>query len=146
MEPENTPTQSNSNSSSEPVIQKSATPSARVVEDTNGAAELLIDAEFEPSWLYLVDNLSKSDITVHSRNKAAGRVLIGCSSIDSEEVEVAKKGRWSFFKRTKKEDLDHCALQLVGGKGSTTVSVLNRSGGVVAADAAKRIFTRLLNN
>lgn len=121
--------------------------SASVVEKKGDSAQLKIDADFDRAWVFMRNNLNNSDITVHSRNKAAGRVLIGCKSIDeAEEATADKKGGWSIFKRSSKEDLTHCALQLVASKKSTLVNVLNRSGEFVPAAAANAIFSRLLNN
>ncbi len=128
-------------------VEKSSIPislSASVVE-VGQAAKLEIDGGFDQAWTFLSNNLRDSDLTVHNRNRAAGRFSVGCAEIDTVS-SVKKTGRWSIFKRTKAVESEYCALQLVSNKGASMVSVLNRSGLEVVADDARTIFARLLNN
>lgn len=118
--------------------------SASVIEDDSGQARLKIDTGFDQAWVYLSDSLKKSDLTVFSRNKAAGRFSIGCASIAAAPT-VTKKGRWSFFNRDRQPRLEYCALQAVEKRGTTLVSVLNRSGEEVTAQYSRDVFKRLLS-
>jgi len=118
--------------------------SASVTTDKPGQARLEIAADFDQAWDYLSSSLQKSDITVFSRNKEAGRFSIGCANIAAAPT-VTKSGRWSFFNRSK-ENLEYCALQAIGKRGSTTVSVLNRAGEEVSGEYSNEVFGRLLNN
>ncbi len=121
--------------------------SARVVEADSSASRLEINADFERAWVYLTDNLKRSDVTIFTRNKSAGRLAIGCAGIDDENsVTIEKRGRWSFFNKDKKERLEYCALEAVEKRGVTQVRVLNRSGQEVATESSTGIFDRILNN
>ena len=122
----------------------SSTISASVTTNKPGQARLEIAADFDQAWDYLSSSLQKSDITVFSRNKEAGRFSIGCANIAAAPT-VTRSGRWSFFNRSK-ENLEHCALQAIGKRGSTTVSVLNRAGEEVSGEYSNEVFGRLLNN
>lgn len=129
----------------EPAVVSDATvSSANIVDDGSGQARLKIDAGFEQAWVYLSDNLKKSDLTVFSRNKAAGRFSIGCANIAAAPT-VTKKGRWSFFNRDRQPRLEYCALEAVERRGATLVSVLNRSGEEVTSEFSRDVFTRLLS-
>ncbi len=120
--------------------------SAQVVERKNGGVALQINGGPDAAWEYLRSNLNKSDITVHTRNKSAGRFAIGCTGIDVEEpVSVTKKGGWSIFKRTTEEG-DHCSLQLQANKNSALVTAYDRNGQLVSAELAQSLYSRLLNN
>ncbi len=130
--------------SEQAVASAAAVSSANIVDDGSGQARLKIDSGFDQAWAYLSDNLKKSDITVFSRNKAAGRFSIGCASIAAAPT-VTKKGRWSFFNRDRQPRLEYCALQAVERRGATLVSVLNRSGEEVTAEYSRDVFTRLLS-
>ena len=96
-------------------------------------------------WQYVSENLRDSDLTVHNRNKAAGRFSIGCAKILAES-ELSEKGGWSIFRSNKAEESHYCSLQMISTRGESMVTVLNRSGLEVASADAKSIFTRLLNN
>lgn len=122
----------------------SAKLSANVIEDQSGQARLKVDAGFDQAWIYLSENLKNSDLTVFSRNRAAGRFSIGCANIAAAPT-VTKKGRWSFFNRDRQQRLDYCALQVIGKRGTTSVSVLNRSGQEVTAEYSRDVFKRLLS-
>lgn len=130
--------------SEQAVVSAAAVSSANIVDDGSGQARLKIDAGFEQAWVYLSDNLKKSDLTVFSRNKAAGRFSIGCANIAAAPT-VTKNGRWSFFNRDRQPRLEYCALQAVERRGATLVSVLNRSGEEVTAEYSRDVFTRLLS-
>lgn len=118
---------------------------ARVVNPEDQIARLQMNASFDSAWAYVNDSLKRSDITVHSRNRAAGRIAIGCSDIDQAPA-VVKRGGWSFFNRRPEEELEYCALQLVSSKQSTNLQVINRSGQEVSRASAENIFRRILNN
>ena len=131
--------------SAEPVQpSKSSVISASVLE-ADDTARLRIDASLDQAWSYLSSNLQKSDITVHNRNRAAGRFSIGCASIDDSDSNKKTSGGWSIFRR-KAESSEHCSLHVQENKSDTLVSVINRSGLEVVAADAKQIFSRLLNN
>ena len=119
---------------------------AEVLEGSNGQVFLQINRDIDGAWRYLRQSLSQSDITVHTRNKSAGRFAIGCAAVDADEnVSVTKSGGWSIFRRTPNET-EHCSLQVVADKGASEVRVYDRSGQPVAAAQARSLFARLLNN
>jgi len=120
-----------------------------VVQQSNGEVVLSLNAGAEESWQYLRNLLSQSDITVHTRNKSAGRFAVGCDGVDvprltDPTVDVERKGRWSIFKRNP-ESTVYCGLQLVAKKTSSVVTLRDRSGQAVPADLARSFFARLLN-
>ncbi|MFT6408597.1 MAG: putative lipoprotein [Arenicella sp.] len=119
--------------------------SAAVVTTKAGRTRLEIAADFDRTWDYLNDSLQKSDLTVFSRNKEAGRFSIGCANIVAEPT-VVKSGRWSFFNRGKQQDLEYCALEAVEKRGITVVSVLNQDGLEVSGEYSNTLFSRILNN
>lgn len=122
-----------------------------VVERSNGEVVLALTASPEESWQTLRTLLNQSDITVHTRNQAAGRVAIGCAAIGlpnavGEQDTVTRRGGWSIFNRSRKpEESEHCGLQMTSAKGVSAVSVLNRQGQVVSAELARALFARLMN-
>ena len=99
---------------------------------------------FDAAWNYLSANLKNSDITVHNRNRTAGRFAIGCGNLE-ESTTVTKRGGWSIFTRKPKKQ-EHCSMQLLTSRSVTLVTLNNRSGIEIAADSAKEVFMRLLNN
>jgi len=115
-----------------------------VISPKTDVSRLQIEADFADAWEYLSRSLQSSDVTVFSRNKAAGRFAIGCSGIENEPT-VTKKGGWSFLNK-KQKPRDYCALQAASTRGATLVTVLNRENEEVAGDSANRIFARILNN
>lgn len=119
--------------------------SARVISPKEGVSRLQVEAEFEEAWSYLSRSLQQSDVTVFSRNKAAGRFAIGCSGIDSAPT-VVRKGGWSFLNRKSKLQQEYCALQAVATRGSTIVTVLNRFNEEVDGESSSTVFSRILNN
>jgi uncharacterized lipoprotein len=120
--------------------------SANVIETNDNQVALQINGDVDAAWRYLRTNLKRSDITVHTRNKAAGRFAIGCAGIDSEEgVAVTKSGGWSIFRR-KQSETEHCSLQLVADNDVSVVRAYDRSGQLVSAQLARGLFNRLLNN
>ena len=121
--------------------QRTSKVSASVIE-VEESVRLRIDASLNQAWSFLSANLKNSDITVHNRNRAAGRISIGCGSV---EATAKTSSGWSIF-RKKERSTEHCSLQVVERRSQTIVTVLNRSGLEVAAIDAKKIFTRLLNN
>ncbi len=118
---------------------------ASVVTEGSGQARLVVDASFEQAWEYLSQNMKKSDLTIFSRNKEAGRFSIGCANIAAAPT-VVKSGRWSFFNRGKQLNLEHCSLKLAEKRGKTSVSVLNRAGEEVSGEYSNTVFSRILNN
>lgn len=111
------------------------------------ATKLEIQSDFEGAWSFLTGRLVESELTVFSRNKAAGRISIGCGDIsDSEKVEVSRAGGWSIFNRRKAQASEYCALQTEESKGRTLVSVLNRSGQEVGAEYGRNILNKIINN
>ncbi|MEM7358697.1 MAG: hypothetical protein AAF431_06360 [Pseudomonadota bacterium] len=118
--------------------------SARVIQPRDDVARLQIDSGFDAAWNYLSTNLKNSDITVHNRNRTAGRFAIGCGNLE-ESTTVTKRGGWSIFTRKPKKQ-EHCSMQLLTSRSVTLVTLNNRSGVEIAADSAKEVFMRLLNN
>jgi len=128
------------------IESESAEIDARVIEGSQGAAQLEISTGFDPAWRYLSASLQKSDVTVFSRTKSAGRFAVGCSGIAEDTVSVQQKGRWSFFKRDKNQKFEYCSLKMVEKRGVTLVSVLDRNGSEVASENSAGLFERILNN
>ena len=128
----------------EPVIEDQVI-NASVVSAKSGEARLEVEASFDQAWDYLSSSLQKSDLTVFSRNKEAGRFAIGCGDFAAAPT-VVKSGRWSFFNRSKQENLEHCALQVVQKRKTAVVSVLNRAGEEVSGEYSNQLFNRILNN
>lgn len=128
-----------------PSVSSTAGVVANIVEAKNGSVELVVEAPSEPAWRFVRQKLNKSDLTVHSRNYAAGRFAIGCANLDADKPEVDKKNGWSVFRRARAKSL-HCSLQLSSAKNRTVVKVLSRSGEPVSAESAREIFARLLNS
>ncbi|MFT6725171.1 MAG: putative lipoprotein [Arenicella sp.] len=129
-----------------PVEQSTAVGiSAMVVTTNTDQSRLEIMASFDQAWDYLSEGLKKSDLTVFSRNKEAGRFSIGCAAITAAPA-VVKSGRWSFFNRDKTQNLEYCGLEAIEKRGTTVVSVLNRNGIEVSGEYSNKIFKRLLNN
>jgi len=118
---------------------------ASVVTETSGQARLVVEADFEQAWEYLSENMKKSDLTIFSRNKEAGRFSIGCANIAAAPT-VVKSGRWSFFNRGKQLNLEYCSLKVAEKRGKTSVSVLNRAGEEVSGEYSNTVFSRILNN
>jgi uncharacterized lipoprotein len=118
---------------------------ATVVSVELGHSRLEIIADFDPAWEFLSASLQRSDLTIFSRNKEAGRFSIGCTNIAKAPV-VVKSGRWSFFNRDRLETLEYCALQAITKRGTTIVSVLNQEGKEVSGEYSNRVFSRILNN
>ena len=119
--------------------------SAMVVTTNSDQSRLEIMASFDQAWDYLSKSLKKSDLTVFSRNKEAGRFSIGCAAITAAPT-VVKSGRWSFFNRDKTQNLEYCGLEAIEKSGATVVSVLNRNGIEVSGEYSNKIFKRLLTN
>lgn len=118
---------------------------AQVISVDGDRTRLEIETDLNSAWSFLAINLKNSDLTVFSRNKAAGRFSIGCGAIESAPA-VVKRGGWSFLNRTKDQQFEHCILQAIERRGKTFVSVLNRAGAEVTSNYSSEIFTRLLNN
>lgn len=129
----------------QPTPVPGSTISAQVVEQRNGQVQLQVDAGRSEAWRFVRKQLSRSDITVHTRNQAAGLFQIGCAGIDDTgDAEATKKGRWSIFNR-KQEEGEYCALELSGNDSSALLTVLDRAGQPVAAEVSRGVFSRLLN-
>ncbi len=136
--------QTNSSTSLSESDTQKATPSARVIED-NGASRLSIDADFDVAWEFLTNNLKRSDITVFTRNKSAGRFSIGCGALETAP-KVSRSGGWSIFTRDKSRGSDYCALQVAERRGVSFVQVLNRAGDEVGSEFSNDVYKRILNN
>ncbi len=119
--------------------------SVQVVAGDSNSARLEIDADFDAAWSFVTNNLKSSDVTVFSRNKAAGRFSVGCGEMESAPT-VEKKGGWSFFNKAKRKRSEYCALSVVERRGKTFVFVLNRDDTEVADEYSKPLFARILNN
>lgn len=117
---------------------------SRVISGEAENSRLEIDADFDAAWAYVSKNLKSSDITVFSRNKAAGRFSIGCGAMES--VQGVKKGGWSFFNKSKQRLAEYCALSVVERRGKSLVFVLNRDDTEVSSEYSNPLFTRILNN
>ena len=130
----------------QPAVNKQAGRLAGVssIEEGSKHTRLKINAGFDQAWELLSADIQKSDLTVFSRNKVAGRFSIGCANIYTESEESTSSG-WSFFNRNRQQKLEYCALELIEKRGSTVVSVVNRANEEVSADYSKGLFTRLLN-
>lgn len=128
-----------------PIAQTSDISTSLVTLKT-GQTRLKLVADFDPAWDYLSLSLQQSGLTVFSRNKEGGRFSIGCGDIGAEPTDV-KRGRWSFFNRKKKRrNSEHCALQVVEKRGTTTVSLLNRAGDEVSSEYSNTLFSNIINN
>lgn len=115
-----------------------------VVDVSNDIKRLKIDAVIDPAWGHLLEKLRSSGVTVHSRNKTAGRIEIGCGQIDDGSAMTERSG-WKIFN---KDDLiyEYCALELSEDKGSTFLSVQNRLGIEVSGNDALTVFNKILAN
>jgi len=118
---------------------------AQVISPKSNVSRLQIEAEFDDAWGYLSRSLQRSDMTVFSRNKVAGRFAIGCSGIDTAPT-LAKKGSWKFLNKRRNVQQEYCALQAVATRGVTVVTVLNRLSQEVDGESAGQVFSRVLNN
>ena len=114
------------------------------IEEDTKHTRLKIGTEFDQAWQLLSADLQKSDLTIFSRNKAAGRFSVGCANVYTESEESKTSG-WSFFNRNRQQKLEYCAIELSEKRGSTIVSVFNRANEEVSAEYSKGLFTRLLN-
>jgi len=119
--------------------------SARVIASDSSNARLEIDSSFDAAWSFLSSNLKRSDVTVFSRNKAAGRFSIGCGDMELSPT-VVKKGGWSFFNKSKQKRAEYCALSVVERRGKSLVFVLNRDDSEVSNEYSNPLFKRILNN
>ena len=124
----------------------SAPLNANIVNAGDSKSQLEINGGFDNAWQYLASILRRSEVTVFSRNKAAGRFAIGCSGVAEDRVVVEKKGSWSVFKRDKDEEQEYCSLKLTEKRGTTLVSVHDRNGIEVANQNSANLFARILNN
>lgn len=114
---------------------------SEIVNRKKGMARLVIKADFDQAWAYVANNLKTTDLTVFSRNKAAGRFDIGCANLSV--ATKAKKKSWSFSKRDKLKQSEHCALEVIEKRGKSSVLVLNRLGEEVAGDLSKAILEKI---
>jgi len=129
---------------SSPSAQDLSLIDAQIVEPRAGVSRLQIDADFSQAWDFLSARLQRSEVTVFTRNKDAGRIAIGCGQIDSQNGS-AKSGGWSIFSRDRKKKSDYCAIQLDERRGVTTASLLDRQGEEIAGDFSASIFKRINN-
>lgn len=104
---------------------------------------LQVNAEFERAWTAISEKLKSSAITVHNRNRNAGRIAIGCGELSEPEL-AATSGGWSVFRKKPAKESEYCALQMLPGKRRTEVQVLNRNAQEVGKAAAQQVFDRLL--
>ncbi|NND82478.1 MAG: outer membrane protein assembly factor BamC [Gammaproteobacteria bacterium] len=122
-----------------------ATAVTAVIEVVKDKARLQVNAKYDGAWQALMQRLGRSDITVHARNKDAGRISIGCGDL-ATATTVTTSGKWSVFKREPKLQLEYCALQMLPNKRGVAVQVLNRNAEEVEQSAAQAVFQRLLKN
>jgi len=118
-------------------------PQTELISPQSNVSRLRVDADANPAWQYLVAKLAESDLTVHARNKKAGRFSIGCNGIETGQG-VIKSGGWSIFTRKSEKISDYCSLLTTTSRGTTTVKVVDRSGVEASAESASAIFARLL--
>lgn len=136
-----------------PVIPQSPVPdqatdnplTVSVVSDGERNSRLQINADFDRSWDMLSQRLKGSNITVHSRNRDAGRIAIGCAELDDEQPRDSSGG-WSILSKKPKKGLEYCALQVLAKKRNTEVKMLNRNAQEVDKAAAEKVFSRLLRD
>ena len=129
-----------------------ASTSASVVRAKEGTALLVIKQPLDQAWGYMRRSLKGSNVTVHSSNQSAGRILVGCASLEEGDQSGDANNNtsgWSIFS-AKPEESEYCTLQLIErGKGSevtTQVSALTRSGQAASYEAGNALFQRILNN
>ena len=125
-------------------VQNLSLIATQVVEPRAGVSRLQIDADFSQAWEFLSNRLQRSEVTIFTRNKDAGRIAIGCGQIDSRNG-ATKSGGWSIFSRDRKTKFDYCAIQLDERRGVTTASLLDRQGEEIAGDFSANIFKRINN-
>lgn len=117
------------------------------VQQTGEYSRLMINADFDLAWQYFTNQLTKSEVTVFSRNKAAGRIAIGCGEIGNNTVvDVKREGGWSIFNRRKTEASEYCSLQMVGKRGESSVSVLDRAGREVVSELGQAVLSGIVAN
>ena len=123
-----------------------STPSvvANIIQPKSGVSRLQLDLGFNEAWNFLVDGVLKSNVTLHSRNKAAGILSIGCGEIGESEP-VSNEGGWSIF-RKKNQLSEYCSMQLIGDDDQSRVLVLNQSGDEVSSVQSEAIFNQLIQN
>lgn len=120
--------------------------STKITEVKKNTARLTMDSEFDVAWEYLADKLSQSSITVFSRNKAAGRIAIGCSAYDLPQSEDRDSGGWAIFNRRRSNDEEYCSLSVSSSRSDTVVSAHDREGDEIGKAGATLVFEKLLNN
>lgn len=131
----------------EEVISESGTSSETSIAVIGNKAKLIIDRDLDSAWGLLTESLTNSEVTVFSRNKAAGRISIGCAEIGNEaEGAVRRAGGWSIFTRKKPRASEYCSLQTQEKRGQTLVKVLDRAGEEVSAEYGRPILERVINN
>ncbi len=130
----------NQNEGSQPVFNGAQ------ITGVSGKSRLVILSSIDDAWSPLMARLIESDITVFSRNKAAGKVSIGCTDIEADSAQRIKSGRWSILNRKKQKVAEYCALKVADRKGRTVVSVLDREGKEVPADKGRVVLNRILEN
>lgn len=116
---------------------------AEIVDAKGDTAKLQIIARKDEAWNYLLAQLKKSNITVHSRNPAAGVVQIGCANIDETVKEVRKQTGWRVV-RKKDDQPIYCALKAEREKKLTRIAVLDRAGNEVTNEVAREVFARFM--
>lgn len=114
-----------------------------IISKGDDRARLQINRSFEGAWIALGEKLKNSGITVHNRNKNAGRIAVGCGELGETEQQDMPGG-WSIFRSKPTTELEYCALQMLPGKQNTEVQVLNRNAQEVDKASAQRVFVRLL--
>lgn len=130
-------------------VRRILNPEVSIEKQRNGTVVLAIVADEESAWHYLRTQLGQSEVTVHSRNKLARRISIGCAEIDpqtsdSENAKSTKKSRWSIRRRAK-DEAAHCTLVMSHSKSLATVVAYDRNGQVAGAEPSRRLFVQILN-
>ena len=115
---------------------------ASILDVSNTIKRARIDAPIDNAWVYLLDRLKSSAVTIHSRNWSAARIEVGCGTINDGVSEDTESG-WSFFNR-EKILYEYCVLQLDERSDTTTVSVVNRRGEEVSGVEAMTLLGKIV--
>lgn len=115
-----------------------------IIDVSNDRKRMKIDAGLDVAWRYLLDDLRSSTVTVHTRNKTAARIEIGCGEFD-DTVTATESGGWKIFSRDEYE-FEYCVMELSEDRGATLVTMLDRRGDEVKSAQSMAIFNKILNN
>lgn len=113
-----------------------------IVDANKQRKRLKIDTEYDSAWLNLLARLRNSAITIHSRNKEAARIEVGCGEID-DGVNSERSDGW-LLSRRENVIYDYCVLQLSESNNTTLVAVQNRRGEEVSASDAMTLLQQIV--